>query len=70
MPDYRTLKAKVQELAQRQWDQAGIEERVSALARDGILKVPLNRDEILASKQQILERVQRRGEEYEFLSHS
>ena len=68
MPDYEALKARVQELADRDWDRAAIEARYQKMAAEGISKKTLNRDEILANKQQILDRVQRRGEEYNFLA--
>lgn len=70
MADYEAVKARVRELAERVWDVSAIEARFRKLAAQGIPKKTLNRDEILANKQQILDRVQRLGEEYEFLSHS
>ena len=70
MPDYEALKARVQELAEKAWDRQGIETWFKKLAAEGIPKKTLNRDEILANREQILEHVQRRGEECEFLSHS
>ena len=70
MADYEALKARVRELAERVWDVSVIEASFRKLAAQGIPKKTLNRDEILANKQQILDRVQRLGEEYEFLSHS
>jgi len=70
LPDYGALKARVQELAQRVWDLPAIEARYRRLTQEGIPRKTLNRDETIARKQEILERVQRRGEEYEFLSHS
>jgi C_GCAxxG_C_C family probable redox protein len=57
----------VQELAERDWDVPALEARVRKLAAEGIPKKTLNRDEILANKQQILDRVQRRAEEYNFI---
>jgi C_GCAxxG_C_C family probable redox protein len=68
MTDYETLKVKVQELAERDWDLAAIEARYKKMAQQGIPKKTLNREEILANKQQILDRVQRRAEEYNFLA--
>jgi len=70
MADYEALKAKVQELAERDWDVPAIEARYKKLAAEGIPRKTLNRDEILANKQQILDRVQRRGEEYNFLARN
>lgn len=70
MEEYQGLKEKVQELAERAWDLPGIEARYRKLAREGITRKALNTEEIIAVKQEILDRVQRRGEEYEYLSHS
>jgi C_GCAxxG_C_C family probable redox protein len=67
MADYQALKARVQELAERDWDVPALEARVKNLAAEGIPKKTLNRDEVLANKQQILDRVQRRAEEYNFI---
>jgi C_GCAxxG_C_C family probable redox protein len=68
MADYEALKARVKELAEREWDMPAIEARYKKLAAEGIRKKTLNRDEILASKQQILDRVQQRAEEYNLLA--
>ena len=70
MADYNALKLKVQELAERVWDVPAIEARYRKLAAEGIPRKILNRHEILANKQQILNRVQRRGEEYNFLARN
>ncbi len=70
MPDYAALKAVVKELSEREWDLPAIEARYRKLAVAGIPRKALNRDEIIAHKREILDRVQRRGEEYECLSHS
>jgi len=70
MADYKALKARVQELAEKAWDASTIEAWFKKLAVEDIPKKTLLLDEILANKRQILERVQRRAEECEFLSHS
>jgi C_GCAxxG_C_C family probable redox protein len=70
MADYEALKAKVQELAERDWDLPAIEARYKKLAAQGIPQKTLDRAEVLANKQQILDRVQRRGEEYNFLARN
>lgn len=67
MADYEALKKKVDELAERAWDVPAIEARVKKMAAEGIPRKKLNREEILANKQQILDRVQRRAEEYNFV---
>lgn len=68
MADYEALWARVQELAERDWDRPAIEARVKRLAAEGIPKKTLNREEILANKQQILDRVRRRAEEYNLIA--
>jgi C_GCAxxG_C_C family probable redox protein len=70
MTDYVALKKKVNELAERDWDMPAIEARYKKMAAEGIPKKTLNKDEILANKEQILNRVQRRGEEYNFLARN
>jgi C_GCAxxG_C_C family probable redox protein len=70
MADYEALKASVQELAERDWDVPAIEARYKRLATEGIPKTALNRDEILANKEQILDRVQQRAEEYNFFARN
>jgi C_GCAxxG_C_C family probable redox protein len=70
MADYEALQIRVQELAEREWDIPAIEARVKKLAAEGVPRKKLDREEMLANKQQILERVQRRGEEYNFLARN
>jgi C_GCAxxG_C_C family probable redox protein len=70
MADYEALRKKVDELAERDWDVPALEARIRKLAAEGIPKKTLNRDEILANKEQILNRVQQRGEEYNFLARN
>jgi C_GCAxxG_C_C family probable redox protein len=70
MADYEALKSRVQELAERVWDVTAIEARYKKLAAEGIPRKTLDWDEILANQQQILDRVQRRGEEYNFLARN
>jgi len=67
MPDYAALKKKVDELAAREWDTPALEARIKKLAKDGIPSKKLDPKEMLANKQQILDRVQLRAEEYNFI---
>jgi len=67
MTDYAVLKKKVDELAQRDWDVPALEARVKELAAEGISKKILDPREMLANKEQILDRVQLRAEEYNFI---
>jgi C_GCAxxG_C_C family probable redox protein len=68
MADYAALKKKVDELAERAWDVPALEARIAKLAAEGIPKKKLDPKEILANKEQILDRVQRRAEEYNFIT--
>jgi C_GCAxxG_C_C family probable redox protein len=68
MPDYAALKEKVDELAARAWDIPALEARIRKLSAEGILKKILNQKEMLANKEQILNRVQLRAEEYNFIT--
>jgi len=68
--DYATLKKRVQELAAKTWDAEAIKSWFNKLDREGIPRKTLLRREIIARKEEILDRVQRKAEEAEFLSHS
>ncbi|MFC1532406.1 C-GCAxxG-C-C family protein [Thermodesulfobacteriota bacterium] len=68
MTDHEALKAKVQELADKSWDLPAIEARFRKLEAEGISGKTLDRSEIMTNKQQILDRVQRRAEEYNFIT--
>jgi C_GCAxxG_C_C family probable redox protein len=70
MADYEALKKRVQELAERVWDVQAIEARVKKLSAKGIPKKKLNPKELLANKQQIINRVQKRAEEYNFIARN
>ena len=59
--------AKLKELEQREWDVQGIEARFKSLEKAGIPGKTLNREQIVADKHNILDRVQRHAEEYNFL---
>ena len=70
MADYEALKKKVQELAGKTWDVEPIKAWFSKLDEEGIPRKTLLHKEIIASKEEVLERVQRKGEECEFLCHN
>lgn len=70
MADYEALKARVDELAQRDWDVLAIETRVKMLYQEGIPKKKLDSKALLANKGQVLDRVQRRAEEYNLLARN
>ena len=70
MADYEALKTKVQELSERNWDLPAIEARYKKFAAEDIPRKTLKREEILASKQEILDRVQQRAEEYNYFARN
>jgi C_GCAxxG_C_C family probable redox protein len=67
MPDYAALKRKVDELAARDWDEKAIEARIRKLAKEGIPRQKLDPKELLANKEPLLDQLQRRAEEYNFM---
>ena len=67
MTDYAALNKKVDELAERAWDVPTIEARIKKLSAEGIPKKKLIPKELLANKQQIINRVRLRAEEYNFI---
>ncbi len=70
MADYQELKARVRELGERAWDLPAIEARYRRLAAEGIPRKALRRGEILARREQVLDRVQLRAEEYNLLARN
>jgi C_GCAxxG_C_C family probable redox protein len=70
MADYEALKARVKELADREWDVPALEARVKKLAAEDIPRKKLDPQDVLANKEEILDRVQRRAEEYNFIARN
>jgi C_GCAxxG_C_C family probable redox protein len=66
MADKKILEEKVRELENRDWNVAAIEERYKKLIADGIPRKMLDNDKLLADREEILDRVQLRAEEYNF----
>src|SRR3972149_1210310 len=67
MTDYVALKKKVDELSARVWDVEGIRSRVNKMVKEGIPRKKLDPKEMIANKEKILDRVQLRAEEYNFI---
>lgn len=67
MDSREDLLAKIKELEQRDWDLQTIEARFRRREREGIPAKNLKRDNIIADKDQILNRVQRSAEEYNLI---
>lgn len=70
MTNFQQLQERVAELAHREWDLPAIEARFKHLVEKGIPEKTLNSQEILRQKDEILNRIQRRGEEYCYLTRS
>lgn len=70
MDEREAVKARVQELAARDWNVAAIEARYRKLLQDGIAPRRLDRAVVVSAQAVILDRVQRRAEEYEYLGHN
>jgi C_GCAxxG_C_C family probable redox protein len=67
MADIADLKKRVNALAERDWDVPALEARIKKLTAEGIPGKTLSPDDMLANKPQILDRVQQRAEEYNFI---
>ena len=61
MTDYETLKIRIKELADREWDRTEIEARLKNFHHNGIPPKKCHPDEIIAHKQEILARVPEDG---------
>jgi C_GCAxxG_C_C family probable redox protein len=68
MAEIEALRLRVQELAQRNWDVPALEARIKRLTAEGMPRAKHSREKILAHRPQILDRVQRRAEEYNFIA--
>jgi C_GCAxxG_C_C family probable redox protein len=68
MADRQSMQAKLKELAERKWDLPAIEARCRIVKEQGIPQSDLSRNTIATGKQQILDRVQRQAEEYNFFA--
>ncbi len=64
-PDYPTLKTRVRELANGPDDRAAVEARLKKLSSEGIPKKQIIPDEVVANRQEVVDRIQKRAEDYE-----
>jgi C_GCAxxG_C_C family probable redox protein len=69
-PDYEALRAKVAELAEGPKDRATVEAKLKKLSSEGIPKKMVDPGEVVAKRQEIIERVQKKAEEYEQVTQS
>jgi C_GCAxxG_C_C family probable redox protein len=70
MTDKAALKRKVDELSARKWDVPALEARIRKLSAEGIPRKKLDPKEMLAKREEILDRVRLRAEEYNFILKS
>jgi len=70
MTPYEALKARVRELAEREWDLPAIQARARQLLEGGIPHKYLDHQDLLVHKRQILDRVQLRAEEYNLFARN
>lgn len=63
--DYERLKERVRDLANGPADRADVEKRLGKLSAFGIRNKKTNPEKIISRREEILDRVQRRAEEYE-----
>jgi C_GCAxxG_C_C family probable redox protein len=68
MKDAQVIKDKLQGLVERSWQIAEIRARCEALTAGGIPKKKLDQNFILSNKDAIMNRVQQRAEEYNFVA--
>lgn len=61
---------KVFELADRTWDEAAIRDRLTYLRRNGFSVAEMNWAGMQDNRDEVLNGVQRRAEEYEYFTHS
>ncbi|OGP51121.1 MAG: hypothetical protein A2Y79_03250 [Deltaproteobacteria bacterium RBG_13_43_22] len=70
MPDLEALKDKIDELALRDWNLSAIKTRFNKLVDEGIPSKTLDPREVIKHKDEILDRVQLKGEEYCYLTRN
>jgi|Deesub1362B_J571_1020462.scaffolds.fasta_scaffold03417_1 C_GCAxxG_C_C family probable redox protein len=66
----KKLQRRLSELETRVWNRQQIEDRFRRLLEEGLPQGPLDPMGTLARKEEILDRVQRRAEQYEYLSRN
>jgi C_GCAxxG_C_C family probable redox protein len=64
------LAIRLKELENRQWDMSEIEKRIQRMGEKGLKRDGLNEAQMVVNRQGVLDQVQRRAEEYEYVSHS
>ncbi len=61
-------KKKIEELGERKWDDEGLAAKVRKFAEEGIPQKKLVKEDLIARKEEILDSVQRKAEEYNYIT--
>jgi C_GCAxxG_C_C family probable redox protein len=69
-PDYKVLRAKVQELAKGPKNRAAVEATLKRVFETGLPEKTMDPQEMVLRRQEIMDRVQKNAEEYEQVSQS
>lgn len=67
MEKLEEFKDKVEELGERKWDDEDIKARVHKFLTEGIPKKDISKETLRANKQQILDSVEKKAEEYNYI---
>jgi C_GCAxxG_C_C family probable redox protein len=67
---FQAIKARIEELVKKPIDKAAVEAKLKKMLTEGLPRLSLDRDYIIEHKEEILDRVQKRAEEYEQVSGS
>ena len=67
MTDFEALRKRSDELAAREWDVPALEAKIRKLTTEGIPHKVLDPAEVLANREEIIQRAQQLAEEYNFI---
>jgi C_GCAxxG_C_C family probable redox protein len=67
MEKFEVLKKRVEDLGKRRWNTEEIEARVRKFSAEGIPRKNLKKEDLIENKKEILDRVQLRAEEYNYI---
>jgi len=70
MTDTEALQTRMKELKERDWDLEAIRARFDRLVQQGTSKKQFNKEDLISKRTEILDRVQRRAEEYCYLTRN
>ncbi len=61
------FRERIEELGKREWDDEAIKARVEKFIKEGVPKKDISKETLQANKEQILDSVQRKAEEYNYI---